>query len=154
MVRGTGEMAPSHQIWAQILIRAWEGLPTTPHLTPGPKTLYLLSAQVRNMEQGTEHLTVGLEGQPPLRVGNKLPHSRCVPTTAVNTMWLGRSVATPSNMADTREDLPAFQHWGLLSPAPQIWPVPEYLSSHTSLLYFITHVDFKSVISWCVTFNT
>lgn len=41
------------------------------------------------------------------------------------------------------EKLPTLQCHQLFNPAPQIWLIPKYISSHISLPYFITHVDFQ-----------
>ena len=115
-------------------------------LTSSHALITLTTTQERGTRLQTTHCRVRPAASSQSSV-TELPHFRCVPTTVVSPARLGRRGATPTHRAATWEDLPALERCELPSPPPQIWLIPGYISSHTGLLSFITHVDFKSVIS-------
>lgn len=103
------------------------------------------------MQEGTKQLMVGWvrKGSLLVELGNKLSHSSYAPTTAVKHNMSWKMSSHPMQQAGYKafikgwEKLPTLQCHQLFNSTPQIWLIPKYISSHISLPYFITHVDFQ-----------
>lgn len=97
----------------------------------------------------TTHGWLGQNRQPPRRARRQTSSLQLCSATAVKHNMNWKTSSHPMQQAGYKafikgwEELPILQCHQLFNPAPQTWLIPKYISSHISLPYFITHVDFQ-----------